>query len=81
MFSLTTAISFDNMTLVLFGTRALPVTVGGFLPHTGGDFFCPLSPYRKGVVKVNVVTYEGLFQLLMVLISFAMLILSINNKK
>ena len=58
------------MTLVLFGTRALPVTVGGFLPHTGGDFFCPLSPYRKGVVKVNVVTYEGLFQLLMVFIQW-----------
>ena len=60
------------MTLVLFGTRALPVTVGGFLPHTGGDFFCPLSFLWKGVVKVNVVTYEGLFQFLMVLISFAM---------
>lgn len=35
----------------------------------------------KGVVNVNVVTYEELFQLLAVLISFAGLIIMIMKKK
>ena len=33
------------------------------------------------MVKVNVVTYEELFQLLLVLISFASLIIAIMTKK
>lgn len=49
---------------------------------TGGKSFLPPSLFGWGVVKVNVVTYEGLFQLLMLLIYFAMLIVTIyNNKK
>ena len=51
-------------------------------PMTGGKSFLPPSLFGRGVVKVNVVTYEGLFQLLMLLIYFAMLIVTIyNNKK
>lgn len=37
--------------------------------------------YRKGVVKVNVVTYDELFQLMLVLISFAGLIITVIKKK
>ena len=41
----------------------------------------PPVPIRKGVVNVNVVTYEELFQLLMFLVSFASLIVAIMTKK
>ncbi len=37
--------------------------------------------FGRGVVKVNVVTYEELFQLMLVLISFAGLIITIIKKK
>ena len=40
----------------------------------------PVLP-GKGVVNVNVVTYDELFQLLIVLISFASLIYQIIKKK
>ena len=51
------------------------------IPLTGGDLLLPPVPIRKGVVNVNVVTYEELFQLLTVLISFASLIVMIIKKK
>ena len=36
---------------------------------------------RKGVVNVNVVTYEELFQLLSFLVAFAGLIVTVTTKK
>ena len=45
-----------------------------------GRRFSP--PSLQGVTRMNVVTYEGLIQLLMLLVYFAMLIVTIyNNKK
>ena len=46
----------------------------------GVILLCPLST-GKGGDKVNAVTYEELFQLLLVLIAFASLIFQITKKK
>ena len=50
--------------------------LGGYPPLSGGE---PSLPEGGG--DVNVVTYEELFQLLLVLISFAGLIITIIKKK
>ena len=50
-------------------------------PMTGGKKLLAPQPLWKGVVKVNVVTYEGLIQFCLLLIAFAGFIVSINNKK
>lgn len=55
------------------GARALSIN---------GRRFVPLSEKGKGVVEMDVVTYEGLFQFCMALFAFASLIIAIiNNKK
>ena len=52
-----------------------------FSPLFQGVTLLAPCPARKGVVDVNVVTYGELFQLLIVLISFASLIYQIIKKK
>lgn len=47
----------------------------------GVILLCPLALCGKGVDKVNVVTYDELFQFMLVLISFASLIIAIMAKK
>lgn len=55
--------------------------VGGESPPSGGELpFPPVLLWRE-VVEVNVVTYDELFQLMLVLISFAGLIITITKKK
>lgn len=72
---------FGRMNVVLSRTGRCHNTVGGYPPLSGGDPSLPPVPDWKGVVGVNVVTYEELFQLLMVLITFASLIITIIKKK
>ena len=53
---------------------------GGYPPLSGGDPSLP-PVHRERGDKVNAVTYEELFQLLLVLIAFASLIFQITKKK
>lgn len=64
------------------GARALSINGRRFVPLSGGEASCPLSEKGKGVVEMDVVTYEGLFQFCMALFAFASLVIAIiNNKK
>ena len=54
--------------------------VGGWPPLQGVTLLAP-CPLGRGVVNVNTVTYEELFQLILVFISFASLIYQIVKKK
>ena len=65
--------------MVPFGTGRCQ-TLRRLTPVLGGDTSRP-RPYTEGGGDVNVVTYEELFQLLLVLISFAGLIITIIKKK
>ena len=60
---------------------ALPVTVGGLAPDIQGVTLLAPCPLWKGVVDVSVVTYDELFQLIIIFISFAGLIYQITKKK
>jgi len=64
-------------------TRALSINGRRFAPlSSGGEASYPLPESGRGVVNVNAVTYEGLFQFCMALFAFAgMIIAIINNKK
>ena len=66
--------------LGFFGSRALPDNPAVIPLFQGVILLCPLST-GKGGDKVNAVTYEELFQLLLVLIAFASLIFQITKKK
>ena len=57
------------------------ITRQAVIPLFQGVILLYPCPDWKGVVGVNVVTYEELFQLLMVLITFASLIITIIKKK
>ena len=61
--------------------RALPVMVGGLAPDIQGVTLLAPCPLWKGVVDVSVVTYDELFQLIIIFISFAGLIYQITKKK
>lgn len=71
-------------TVVPFGTAGrchFRLMVGGESPPSGGELSFPPVLSGREVVKVNVVTYDELFQLMLVLISFASLIIAIMTKK
>ena len=55
---------------------ALPVTVGGWPLHPGGDFLPPLR--KEGVPML---TYSELFQFCLVVIGIVGLVLQVHNKK
>ena len=78
---MTSKSNFVRIRVVPSGTRVLPETDRRLPPSTGDNTSLPPVLCGKGVVNVNVVTYEALFQLLMVLVAFAELIVIITAKK
>ena len=59
--------------------QALPIYGRRLAPFAGGSF-CPLDARKGGCNMETFVTYEGLFQFAMFLVTFAALLLS-NKKK
>ena len=63
------------------GARALSINGRRFVPP-GGETSCPLSQCGKGgMAEMDVVTFDGLFQYTLVLISLASLIYLIVKEK
>ena len=70
------------MNLVLRNQGAVPIDCFRcFAPRLQGVKLLAPCSSRKGGGKMGVVTYEGLFQFCLLLITFAGLIVSIKNKK